>query len=159
MADFRLARSTEALLDGIVAQAKDGIGKCDSAGLTLLDAGQVTGGAFTDRVASDLGAAQVEAGEGPCVDALRFLQIFNVGSIGNSEEWPAFRRLAVANGIRSSLSVPLAWGKRTLGTISLYSRAPHAFEDCERLAMTFASHAAAALAHDKTLAMRTRPVG
>jgi GAF domain-containing protein len=76
---------------------------------------------------------------------MRFLQIFNVGSLPHVEDWPVFRQVARTHGIVSSLSVPLYGAGRAIGTVNLYSRERNAFEDCESVAMNFASHAAATL--------------
>ena len=149
MVDHRLPLSSDSMLQTLAASARDALPTCDSAGVTLVDAGEVTGRGCTDPVAQDLDWAQSRAGEGPCLDALRFLQIFNVPSIADVEEWPVFRRTASTNGIRSSLSVPLYWGGRAIGTVNLYSRILNGFEDCERVAMGFASRAAAALLQDE----------
>ena len=140
-----LAPGTEAMLQGLAAEARDAVGRCHSAGVTVVDAGEVTGRGCTDRVADALDGAQSQAGEGPCIDALRFLQIFNVACIADLEDWPAFRDAAAKNGIQSSMAVPLSDGGRGLGTLNLYSRILNGFEDCEQLAMDFASRAAAAL--------------
>lgn len=145
MADYRSAPTIEAMLRTIAAHAKAAVGRCDSAGVTLVDAGQVTGRGCSDGVAQDLDAVQLDNREGPCVDALRFLQIFNVASMVDGEEWPAFRQLAATLGITSSLSVPLCRGGRALGAINLYSRVRNGFKDCEHLATTLASEAAALL--------------
>lgn len=143
-----LSRPAGGVLQGLASEARDAVGKCHSAGVTLVDGRKVTWHAGTDQVAADLERAQSDAGEGPSFDALRFLQIFNVSSIPETKEWPAFRDTAADHGIVSSLSAPLLrWG-RALGTLNLYSRVANGFDECEQLAMDFASRAAAAvLAH------------
>ena len=145
MADDPLSSATEALLHRLASQAKDSVGRCDSAGVTLVDGGAVTGRGCTDTVAHELDRAQSDADEGPGVDALRFLQIFNVGTIADAQQWPAFRQVAGRKGILSSMSIPLSAGGRAVGTVSLYSRTPYGFQDCEMQAMDFASRAAALL--------------
>jgi GAF domain-containing protein len=143
--DHRLARSIEGTLQGLATQARDAVGKAHSAGITIVEAGEVTGRCCTDRVADDLDRAQWEADEGPCIDALRFLQIFNVACVADALEWHAFRDAAAGNGIASSLAVPLFEGGRALGTLTLYSRVANGFDDCEQLAMDWASRSAVAL--------------
>ncbi len=145
MADYRLPSNIEAMLRTAATDARDSVGRCVSAGVTLVDAGEVTGRGCTDAVARELDMAQSQAGEGPCLDALRFLQIFNVASIADAEDWPLFRDKAIANGIRSSLSIPMCGGRHAMGTLNLYSRALNGFEGCEGPAMQFAAVTAATL--------------
>lgn len=141
-----LVSSYEAKLQSLAAEARDSVGRCHSAEVIVVEAGEITGRGCTDPVAHELERAQSEAGEGPCIDALRFLQVFNVACIADLQEWPAFREAAARNGIKSSLAVPLSEGERAVGTLNLYSRVANGFEDCEQLAMDFASRAAPALA-------------
>lgn len=145
MGDYRLVPSIDAVLKRVAAQARDTVGRCQSAGVMVVEAGAVTGRGCTDGVAHDLDRTQCEAGEGPCMDALRFLQIFNVPWVPDVQEWPAFRDVADRHGVLSSLFVPLSLGGRALGTLNLYSRTRNGFEDCEQVAMDFASRSAAAL--------------
>ena len=146
MGDHRLAPTITALLRKLASQAQTSVGRCHSVGVMLVEGGEVTGRAFTDSVARDLDAAQSHAGEGPGLDALRFLQIFNVGCIAAATHWPRFRDVASANAILSSMSVPMSCGGRATGTINLYSRDLDGFEGCEQLAMDLVSRAADRLA-------------
>jgi GAF domain-containing protein len=145
MAGSGLGSGVEAMARRLVRHASKTIGACDSAGVTLVRHGRVTAGCCTDEVARLLDMAQYEAQEGPCLDAVRYLQVFNVAAIADVAIWPAFRNAAGANGIRSSLSIPLAHRGLALGMLNLYSRVPNGFEDCEELAMTLATRASAAV--------------
>jgi GAF domain-containing protein len=145
MAGSDLGSRVEAVVARLVTQARETIGACDSAGLTLVRHNRVTAGVCTDEVARDIDLAQYDAREGPCLDAVRHLQVFSVVSIADVTTWSAFRSAALANGIRSSLSIPLAHRGRALGMLNLYSRLPNGFDDCEMLAMAFATRASAAV--------------
>jgi GAF domain-containing protein len=141
MGDSDLGRMVEATMRRLVNQAQKTIGTCDSAGMTLVRHREVVAGVCTDEVARDIDRVQYGARDGPCLDAVRHLQIFSVASIADVDTWPAFREAAAANGIRSSLSVPMAHRGRALGMVNLYSRVPNGFDTCERPAMAFAARA------------------
>jgi GAF domain-containing protein len=145
MAGSALSPAVEAMSRRLVSHARKTIGACDSAGLTLVRQGRVTAGVCTDEAARDLDLAQYDAREGPCLDAVHYLQVFSVAAIADVAVWPAFRGAAVANGIRSSLSIPLAHRGLALGMLNLYSRQLNGFEDCEELATAFATRASAAI--------------
>ena len=124
------------------------VGRCDAAVISVLRDHEVSTAACTAAVASDLDRAQWEAGDGPCLDAVRHLQVFYVASIPHACSWPQFRRVAAEKRVMSSLSAPLTIRGRALGTLTLYSRHSDGFDGCEELAMRFASDAALALVQD-----------
>jgi GAF domain-containing protein len=129
-----------------VDAAESTIGGCDAAAVTIVGKRRARVAACTSEVARELEAAQYRAGEGPSVDAVRQLQVFNVDSIAEAHSWPRFRSTAIEKGIRSSLSVPLTVRGEALGVLNLYSRRPDAFRDCEVVAMVLAARTAGALA-------------
>jgi putative methionine-R-sulfoxide reductase with GAF domain len=145
MRDFELGATVESTLRRLVNHAKKTIGACDSAGITLVRQRKVVAGVCTDEVARDIDLVQYDAQDGPCLDAVRYLQVFSVASIAHVDTWPAFRDAAKANGIGSSLSVPLAHRGHALGMLNLYSRVPDGFDECEQLVMAFATRASAAV--------------
>lgn len=145
MGDPEVGRSVEATIRRLVSHARKTIGACDSAGLTLVRHRKVMAGVCTDEVARDIDRVQNGTQDGPCLDAVRHLQIFSVASIADVDSWPAFREAARANGIRSSLSVPMAHRGRALGMLNLYSRAPNGFDGYEEPAMAFATRASTAI--------------
>lgn len=85
----------------VVALAVSTIGRCDAASATLLGILDFDGEVCTSAVAYRLDQAQHGDGGGPCVDAVRFLQIFNVGCISTAATWHDYRVAAAADGIRS----------------------------------------------------------
>jgi putative methionine-R-sulfoxide reductase with GAF domain len=145
MVDSELGSRLEATLSAVARMAKDAIGSCDSAGVTLVRNRKVVGGACTDEVARNIDLVQYDAGEGPCLDAVRYLQIFYITSIRTLDSWPSFRQASLDHGIRSSLSVPMSFRGYAVGMLNLYSRAANGFEECDELATAFASRAAEAI--------------
>src|SRR5437879_3143928 len=94
----------------------------DMAGLTLLyPDGKARTAVFTDPIAPDLDGAQYDADRGPCLDAFRTTSVFRVDDTAAEDRWPEFAAAAVANGIRSSLSLPLIVSGDGIGALNLYS--------------------------------------
>src|SRR5687768_8559566 len=93
----------------------------DMAGLTLLDAeGRPTTAVFTDDIAPEIDQAQYSSGRGPCLDAFRLRTVFRIDSTDHDDRWPEFAAKARANGIQSSLSLPLILEGQGIGTLNLY---------------------------------------
>jgi GAF domain-containing protein len=62
--------------------------------------------------------------------------------------WPAFRRACLAQGIHSTLSLPMIVDHGTVGAMNLYSRTAHSFGIGDRdAAQQFAAQAAIVLAN------------
>lgn len=85
------------------------------------DAGQTV--AFLDARAASCDRLQQEACDGPSYDALRSDQVQVADDLAADSRWPRWSPMALALGVRRSLSVPL-FTSRTLGTINLYATRP-----------------------------------
>ncbi|MFP5377652.1 MAG: GAF domain-containing protein, partial [Acidimicrobiia bacterium] len=94
---------------------------------------------------------------GPGIDALRQLQVFNVASLASAPAWPEFTELALAQGVRSTLAVPVTAGGRALGVLNLYSADVDAFAGREPIALRYASDAASMLAGSEWTVVVRRP--
>jgi GAF domain-containing protein len=97
------------------------------AGITLLVEGVPRTGVFTHPDAPEIDEAQYRTGEGPCMHAFRDQVLYRIDSTAADERWPEFAASAVAHGIRSTLSVPLAARGKNLGALNLYAEAENAF--------------------------------
>jgi GAF domain-containing protein len=112
---------------------------------------QATATAGSDQVAADADAAQLEAGDGPAVHALRTVAPAGVDDTAADQRWPRFSRQAAALGIGSCYAVPLVSDGVAVGALALYARKPGAFGDVETgRADELARHASGAL----TLSLR-----
>lgn len=124
------------------------IGGCDMAGVTLLRDGEPITAAFTDPTAPEIDVAQYETGSGPCLDACRDRSIYRIDATTEDERWRPFADACVAQGIMSTLSIPLGVWSRGLGALNLYSRARAGFtEDDEEVGTLFGRQASVALAN------------
>jgi GAF domain-containing protein len=118
-----------------------------SCGITIRRLGQPLTVASSDQRAEQVDEAQYCAGTGPCLDALTSGAIIDVPDLTVDTRWADFRRHALAQGIRSSVSLPLSIDGSTVGALNLYGFRPHAFDQAARQhAETFATQAATALA-------------
>ncbi len=99
----------------------------------------------TSHVATQLDRAQWDAGDGPAVDAMEHLQVFNIADLAAARSWPQFSDLARARGVLSSLAVPITWRGRALGALNLYSPDLDGFAGYEPLGLRFATAAAVVL--------------
>jgi transcriptional regulator with GAF, ATPase, and Fis domain len=123
-----------------------------SCGMTLRQRGRppVTV-ACSDPLASAADEVQYEAGDGPCLHAMRHARRVRIDDLSTYGRWPRFEKRAQSLGIRSSLSLPLVADGEPVGALNLYSKRPGAFGEAEtRRAEKFAGHASGAL----TLALR-----
>lgn len=133
----------EAALRRVVTLAQARLAGCVAASVTLVRSGRAIPVVCTAEVARELDAIQCRSGEGPCLDAIRQLQVFNVATAAEARPWPTFSEAAAQRGILSSLSVPLTAGGEAIGALNLYGGTPDAFAGCEAAAVVFGTQAAA----------------
>lgn len=133
----------EVALKRVVALAQAAIADCDAAAVTLVRNGRAIPVVSTTELGRELDSVQCRAGEGPSLDAIRQLQVFNVATDAEARSWPGFSKEAAARGVLSSLSVPLTVGGEAVGALNLYSRSPDAFTGRESVAVVFGCQAAA----------------
>ena len=158
-------RSVQGTLEKIVELAVATIDGCDHAGLTLVEAGEMSAPATTDDIPGKVDAVQYETGEGPCLDAVRQHDVFQTDDLTQEERWPNFsRRAAEETGVISVLSFRLFIEEDTMGALNLYSKQEAAFDADDRaVGSIFAAHAAVALSAARKQAhleqaVRTRDV-
>lgn len=142
--EFRMARP-EVALKRFLALAQTRFAGCDAASVTLVRGGRLMPVASTTDKARELDSVQCRTGEGPCLDAIRQLQVFNVSIAADARSWPRFSQEAAARGILSSLSVPLTIGGEAIGALNLYGCQPETFVGCEAEALLFGAQAAEAV--------------
>ncbi|MEE2521937.1 GAF and ANTAR domain-containing protein [Pseudarthrobacter sp. J75] len=98
------------------------------AGITLIDQdGTPISTGTTDAIAGELDDAQYRCGEGPCLTAWATSKVVRIDDLGLEMRWPLWREAIEGLPVRSSLSVPLVDGERTIGAMKVYSFQPQAF--------------------------------
>ena len=140
--------SFDAILQQVVDMASAGMANCSMAGITMLERRGPTTAAATSEAAGRVDATQYQVGSGPCLDAYRHQVVNRIEATESDERWPEFSRAAHAEGILSTLSLPLIVGGDGLGALNLYSEEVSGFdEDDERMGTAFATHASVTLAN------------
>ncbi|WP_434995479.1 GAF and ANTAR domain-containing protein [Arthrobacter sp. Ld5] len=95
-------------------------------------------------------ALQMEAGEGPCLEAAYKHRTIRVPDMAHEDRWPLFAQRASAAGAKGMLSIQLWVEGDDLGALNLYSHEADAFTDeSENIGLLVASHAAVAFAEAK----------
>jgi GAF domain-containing protein len=131
------------------AQTVDGAMSC---GMSLRRRGRpLSAAACSDPLASAADEAQYQAGDGPCLHAVRRARPVRIDDTAVGDRWPRFCRQAAQLGVRSCYALPLIVDGEPVGALILYARRPAAFGPGEtNRADRFAKDASGAL----TLALR-----
>lgn len=138
------AEGTEEEALRLVAERACSSAGCVAAGITVVrgGVGLVVG---TSLLGRRLEQDQWDAGQGPGLDAMRQLQVFNVACLVTATSWPEFVPLARSRGVRSSLAMPITLRGQALGALDLYSLDPEWFNGAEQLGLHYAGEAARVL--------------
>jgi GAF domain-containing protein len=137
--------SVDATLQRIAALTVRTIPPCTMASLTIERDGRLGTPVCTDPIAAKIDEVQYRADTGPCVDAARDHHLHRVESTSQDQRWREFSKAAAAEGIGSSLSLPLAVDGKGVGALNLYADSAGAFSGSdEELGLLFAEQAALA---------------
>lgn len=98
----------------------------------------------TDERTVAVDRAQYDAGEGPCLEAMRTGTAVVVDDVGAERRWPRFTAAAHEAGLRSFLAAPLVVGAESLGALNLYSRQGAGFDALDEAFVALLSGQAAA---------------
>jgi len=130
---------------------------CDAVGVTLVADGEATTHAATGGLVYEVDHYQYDIDDGPCLQAVRDGQPYEVEDMALSARWHDFCQHAAERGIQSSLSLPLVVRGEALGALNLYARHARAFTPADReTALMFAVQAAVVLANAQTFAAGVR---
>ncbi len=91
-------------------------------GLLLADAaGNLQLMTSTSEAAEFVEVMQLAADAGPCIDCFTRGEAVSVDDIADEESrWPEFRRVALAQGMRSALATPMKLRGKVIGTMNLF---------------------------------------
>jgi GAF domain-containing protein len=118
-----------------------------SCGLTLGSDGNAATVASSDDLALSVDEIQYSTGTGPCLDSMRSGEVIHVVDFLGETRWPQFTDNALAQGVRCSLSLPLAAAHGVAGALNIYAPYPDAFSPAaQQRARIFAATAAGAVA-------------
>ena len=145
-------QSVEKTLRQILELACAALPGGDEGGITLLEADGPGTAIATSAAARRLDNSQYDAKTGgPCLEAYRRQQLLRIDSTATDQRWPEFSGTAVAEGLASTLSIPLVVGGDGLGALNIYCRREYGFPAAdEQLAAVLGSCASVALANART---------
>jgi putative methionine-R-sulfoxide reductase with GAF domain len=126
-----VGRDLADVLDEITKVARRAMPGPEAASITLIRGESAFTAAYDGQMALDADELQYERGYGPCMDAARAGQVFLVDDMRTEQRWPDYARHAAAQGVRSSLSVPLPFQGATIGALDTYAGRPHAFGEAD----------------------------
>jgi GAF domain-containing protein len=138
------------MLDRVARLAARSIPDCDSAGVTLVTAGEPLTAAATDERTLAVDRAQYDVGDGPCLQAYRERKVQRVMVEEAAARFPEFTAAARSIGVRSFLAAPLLVRDDGIGALNLYSTRAHGFATLdEAVVVLFAAQAAVAVANSR----------
>lgn len=124
------AGTVQGTLQRIVDLAARAVDGCEAAGILVVSDGTVTTAAASSPLVVVIDQLQIDADEGPCLDASTHASTFYADDLIDDERWPAFAPAAVTAGIRSVLAYSLSVERPS--ALNLYSRLPAAFGATDR---------------------------
>lgn len=148
----------DAVLQRVVDLAVAAIPGCTGAGVTLVEPdGRAATAAHSDALVLAVDRQQYDAGDGPCLDAVRRGVVHRVDLDAAEQRWPDFATRARGLGIRSFLAAPLVAGGRAVGSMNLYGTGVDAFDALDDvLVQLFCAQASVALANARLYARAVR---
>ena len=149
-------RALRDILGEVTRIATTAVPGAESTSITLIRDERGFTAAHDGQMALDADELQYDRGYGPCLDAGRTGLAMLVPDMREEERWPDYAAAVVADGVLSSLSVPLPFQGATIGALNIYAGKPHAFGD-ESLAIgeEVAAYIAVAVANAESFAAST----
>jgi GAF domain-containing protein len=156
------APDLDATLVSITRCACDTIPGVDFASISaLFPDGHLETFAPTHEIIREADDLQYEMREGPCYEAATEERTVGADDLTTDPRWPRYGPAVVQLGIRSQLALELYDAPESTGALNLYANEPGALTGQRDLAELFATHAAIAMGHVRTVsglvkAMATR---
>jgi GAF domain-containing protein len=122
-------RELSDVLNEIVGIARRAMPSAEAASITLIRGEKPFTAAYDGQMALDADELQYERGYGPCVDAGRAGQMLLIDDMRSDQRWPDYAQQVAAQGVLSSLSVPLPFQGATIGALNTYAGRPNLFDD------------------------------
>jgi GAF domain-containing protein len=123
------SESVASVLHRAASYAQRALPVAEEASVTLTTGNRRATAASTGLLAFELDECQYGLGYGPCLKAATTARPMVITDTETETRWPGFTRLAVQQGVRSTLSVPIAVGDTAKAALNLYSTRVGAFDD------------------------------
>lgn len=118
-------------LQEIVSLAEEAVDGCDAAGILTVEGNDAPHTAAAGSpLAATVDKLQIDADEGPCLDAARTGATFYAADLSDDVRWPIFGPLAVDAGVRTMLAYSLS--AQRMSALNLYGGLPTAFGAVDR---------------------------
>jgi GAF domain-containing protein len=127
LAGILLGESFDDVLARLTEVTKRTVAGAFEVSVTMHDRRPATA-ASTASFAVRVDECQYDAGDGPCLDALRAGTTVVVDNQLTETRWPEYSPCAVEAGVGSSVSVPLMVEERNIAALNIYGEHPGAFE-------------------------------
>ncbi|HEV2634200.1 MAG TPA: GAF and ANTAR domain-containing protein [Actinocrinis sp.] len=140
--------SVERTMQEIVESATEVVDGAVSAGITVVRRdGTIETPAFTDDLVLEVDRAQLESGQGPCLEAGAEGELVKIEDMATELRWPDFAQRAESLGIGSMIACGLPAQRGTRAALNLHAPKPDAFDETAlQTASICAVHSSAALA-------------
>jgi transcriptional regulator with GAF, ATPase, and Fis domain len=120
--------STLTALERAVALCADVVERCDMAGVSIIEGGEIRTMAASNDMVRKVDQLQLELREGPCFSALEQEDSINSGDLASDGRWPTWGpRIAQDLGLHSVLSLRLLTTDKVIGALTLYAGRTDAF--------------------------------
>jgi transcriptional regulator with GAF, ATPase, and Fis domain len=152
----KFAQISQSLMDGptveqtmreIVESATEVVDGAVSAGITVVRKdGTIESPAFTDALVLEVDKAQIEYGEGPCLEAGSDGSLLTIEDMSAERRWPKFAQRAESLGIGSMIACSLPAQRGCRAALNLHAAKPDAFDETAvETASICAAHSSVAL--------------
>jgi hypothetical protein len=137
------------LMDTLVRTCVDVLG-ATAAGLLLSDhQGVLRVAASSSEATAVLEAFQLQAEEGPCLDAFRSQEPVTADLTDARTLWPRFAPVAVSVGVRSVQALPMRLREKSIGALNLFHSAGETQQINVRVAQALADVATIGILHQE----------
>lgn len=89
----------------------------------------------TDPASAQLETAELDSGEGPCVETFLRNEVVACDDLLTDTRWPRLAQRVAGAGVGAVLGVPVRMGDIAVGAMDLYLREPHDWDDSEIAAL------------------------
>ena len=134
----------------VVAEAAEALPGAVAAGLTLVSGSKPPRTvAATDPLVEQVDAIQYDAGEGPCLEAIKDNDLTVADDLAADDRWPRFAARAVAETpVRCMMGVRIFLGGEDRGSLNLYATEPGVFTPLDQaVAAIFGTLSSLSLQH------------
>ena len=120
-------QSLENMLRELAERAREIVPECLGMSLAINEEGLSFTLQASDREIAALDAVQYLGG-GPCVEAAHTGEVVQASNPDDEDRWQLYARATAAEGVASSLTLPIERDGRVIGSINLYASTPDAFD-------------------------------